>query len=59
MKTVYQIPALRIVEMAMQDSLLLSTSNNTVEGDKGGWVKEDVVSTQDKGYNVWDDDWNN
>lgn len=59
MKTVYQIPALRIVEMAMQDSLLLSTSETEVTGANGGWVKEDVVSTQDKGYNVWNDDWNN
>lgn len=57
MKTVYQIPALRIVEMAMQDSLLLSTSETKVEGTSGGWVKEDVVSTQDKSYNVWDDNW--
>ena len=57
MKTVYQIPALRIVEMAMQDSLLLSTSGTEVVGANGGWVKEDVVSTQNKGYNVWDDNW--
>ena len=57
MKTVYQIPALRIVEMAMQDSLLLSTSGTEVEGANGGWVKEDVVTTQNKGYNVWDDNW--
>lgn len=56
MKTVYQSPVVRTIEMNVSDSLLLSTSETEVSGTNGGWVKEDVTNTTSR-YNVWDDDW--
>jgi hypothetical protein len=42
--------------MHLNDSLMISTSENTVEN--GGWVKEDATSSTSRdSYNVWDDDW--
>ena len=49
MKKIYQMPEVFVVDLQVQDSLLLSTSDTTVEGDNGGWVKED--------RNNWDDIW--
>ncbi|MBQ9285804.1 MAG: hypothetical protein IJ209_05955 [Bacteroidaceae bacterium] len=43
------MPEVFVVDLQVQDSLLLSTSDTTVEGDNGGWVKED--------RNNWDDIW--
>ena len=57
MKKTYIIPELQIIKMHMQDSILLYTSETTVEGDNGGWVKQDVTSTTRDSYNVWGDDW--
>ena len=55
MKTVYQSPEVRIVEMQVQSILAFSTNEQMVSGDKGGWVKENRKSYED--YNVWNDDW--
>lgn len=57
MKTRYQSPEVRIFMMHTTDSYLLSTSETTVEGGNGGWVKEDVSSRSGNSYNVWNDDW--
>lgn len=57
MKKTYIIPELQIIKMHMQDSILLNTSETTVEDDNGGWVKQDVTSTTRDSYNVWGDDW--
>jgi len=59
MKTVYQTPEVRIVEMKVQNALMLATSETTVSGGDGGWVKENPVSRDRQDYNVWNDDWSN
>lgn len=47
----------------MQASLLMTLSETTVSGTKGGWVKEDRGSRDSRSersdYNVWNDDWSN
>lgn len=42
-----------------QDAVLqLVTSDNTISGGNGGWVKENEISYPEApSYNVWDDDW--
>ncbi|MBR6141916.1 MAG: hypothetical protein IKQ37_09200 [Bacteroidaceae bacterium] len=57
MKKTYQSPLALIVELQINKSLLLTTSENYALD--GGWVKEDVgvsnSSVSDK--NVWDEEW--
>ena len=60
MKTRYQAPELYTLVMNGQDAILMNTSETTVSGDKGGWVKgndagNDASPRSD--YNVWNDDW--
>ena len=59
MKKTYQSPKALIVEIQINRGLLLSTSETTVSGDKGGWVKEQVgndnSTVTDK--SVWDNEW--
>ena len=47
----------------MQASLLMTLSETTVSGTKGGWVKEDRGGRDSRSersdYNVWKDDWSN
>jgi hypothetical protein len=58
MKKTYIIPELQVIKMHMQDSILLNTSETTVEGDSGGWVKEERgTGWSSSGKSVWDDDW--
>ena len=52
MKKIYQMPEVFVVDLQVQDSLLLSTSDTTVEGDNGGWVKEDRNNWDDRGGDV-------
>lgn len=63
MKRIYQAPELTITKMQMQTPLLLATSETTVEGSNGGWVKGDRGSRDSRSersdYNVWNDDWSN
>ena len=56
-KAAYSPPHVWIVEMHSTDRFLLSLSDTTVTGDKGGWVKEDPVTPAAPHSNVWDDDW--
>lgn len=58
MKTVYQAPEVRIVEMQVQRMLAFSTNETQVSGTNGGWVKETTTTTR-QDYNVWNDDWSN
>ena len=59
MKKTYKSPKALIVELQINNSLLLSTSETNVSGTNGGWVKEqagdDTPSITDK--NVWDEEW--
>ena len=59
MKRIYQAPELTITKMQMQTPLLLATSETTVEGSNGGWVKGDRSAGRGErqDYNVWNDDW--
>lgn len=58
MKKTYIIPELQIIKMHMQDSILLNTSETTVEDENGGWVKEERgTGWGSSGKSVWDDDW--
>ena len=60
MKKIYQAPEVQIIEMQIQDSVMLTTSDRTVEGTNGGWVKGESTSSSSSStsrYNVWDDDW--
>lgn len=59
MKKTYKSPKALIVELQINKSLLLTTSETIVEGTKGGWVKEqagnDNSTITDK--SVWDNEW--
>ena len=59
MKKTYKSPKALIVELQINKSLLLTMSNNTVSGDDGGWVKEDVGVSNSSVTNksVWDEEW--
>ncbi len=63
MKRIYQAPELKITEMQMQASLLMTLSETTVSGTNAGWVKEDRADrgsrSERSDYNVWKDDWSN
>ena len=59
MKKTYKSPKALIVELQINNSLLLSTSETTLTGNRAGWVKEqagdDTPSVTDK--SVWDEEW--
>ena len=60
MKKIYQAPEVQIIEMQIQDSVMLATSEQEVAGTNGGWVKGESTSSSSSSpsrYNVWDDDW--
>ena len=59
MKKTYQSPEALIIKIQTHKSLLLSTSETIVSGDRGGWVKENVIddnsTVTDK--SIWDEEW--
>ena len=55
MKKTYQSPEALIIELQVNEDLLLSTSETTIEGNNGGWVKEESTSPTNK--SIWDDEW--
>ena len=57
MKKTYKSPKALIVELQINKSLLLTTSETMVEN--GGWVKEDVGVSNSSVNNksVWDEEW--
>jgi len=59
MKKTYKSPKALIVELQINKSLLLTTSETIVSGDNGGWVKEDVGVSNSSVTNksVWDEEW--
>jgi len=59
MKKTYQSPEALVIKIQIHKSLLLSTSDNTVEGSNGGWVKEQVddINSTVSDKNIWDDEW--
>lgn len=59
MKKTYKSPKALIVELQINKSLLLTTSETIVSGDNGGWVKEDagVSNSSVTNKSVWDEEW--
>lgn len=59
MKKTYKSPKALIVELQINKSLLLTTSETIVSVDDGGWVKEDVGVSNSSVTNtsVWDEEW--
>lgn len=59
MKKTYQSPKALVVEIHINKSLLLTTSETFVSVDNGGWVKEDVGVSNSSVTNksVWDEEW--
>lgn len=59
MKKTYKSPKALIVELQINKSLLLTTSETIVSVDNGGWVKEDVGVSNSSVNNksVWDEEW--
>ena len=59
MKKTYQSPEALVIKIQIHKSLLLSTSDNTVEDGNGGWVKEQVddINSTVSDKNIWDDEW--
>ena len=58
-KKTYKSPKALIVELQINNSLLLSTSETQVLGANGGWVKEEASNSNptitDK--SLWDEEW--
>ena len=59
MKKTYKSPKALIVELQINNSLLLSTSETKLTGSSAGWVKEEASNSNptitDK--SVWDEEW--
>lgn len=59
MKKTYKSPKALIVELQINNSLLLSTSEAEVTGNSAGWVKEEASNSNptitDK--SLWDEEW--
>ena len=57
MKKKYIKPCLQLTTIGCETLIAESIGiyNETLDGEKAGWVKEDNTSRQ--GYNVWNDDW--
>ena len=53
-KANYRQPTTRWVQLDCETLTALSVTNETVEDDDGGWVKEETMFED---YNVWKDDW--
>ena len=58
-KKTYKSPKALIVELQINNSLLLSTSETQVLGTNGGWVKKEASNSNptitDK--SLWDEEW--
>ena len=57
MKKIYQSPEALIIEIQIRKNLLFATSDTTVSGDNGGWVKEEDNNNPISDKNIWDDEW--
>ena len=53
-KATYRRPAMRWVPLDSETLTALSVNEETVDGDDGGWVKEETTFED---YDVWKDDW--